>query len=79
MIVSAGGLFALLTAREQAFRVGHAPVLNCVAVALKWAEAAVDLRALTGIEPSRGPSFASPTPEAVAEYRAFVERGRSST
>jgi Asp/Glu/hydantoin racemase len=77
VIVPAGGLFGLLTARERGFRVGHAPVLNCVAVALKWAEAAVDLRNLTGLEPSRGPSFASPSPEAVAEYRAFVARGRS--
>ena len=78
VIVPAGGLFGLLTARERGFRVGQAPVLNCVAVALKWAEAAVDLRALTGIEPSRGPSFATPSPEAVAEFRAFVARGRSA-
>jgi len=79
VIVPAGGLFGLLTARERSLRVAHAPVLNCVAVALKWAEAAVELRALTGLEPSRGPSFASPPPEAVAEYRAFVARGRSGS
>lgn len=78
VIVPAGGIFGLLTASEHGFRVGHAPVLNCVAVALKCAEAAVDLRALSGIEPSRGPSFASPAPEAVAEYRRFVARGREA-
>lgn len=76
VIVPAGGLFALLTAHERGFRVGHAPVLNAVAVALKCAEVAVDLHRLNGLEPSRGPSFARPTPEAVAEYRGFVARGR---
>ena len=76
VIVPAGGLFGLLTAREHGFRVGHAPVLNCVAVALKCAEVAVDLRALGGLEPSTGPSFARPGVEAVAEFRRFVARGR---
>ena len=76
VVLPAGGLFALLTAHERDFRVGHAPVVNPVAVALKCAETAVKLRALTGLEPSRGPSFASPAREALDEFRAFVRSGR---
>ena len=76
VIVPAGGLFSLLVAHERGFTVDGAPVLNSIAVALKCAEAAVKLRELTGLEPSRGPTFALAQPEAVAEFRAFVERGR---
>jgi allantoin racemase len=76
VIVPAGGLFSLLIAREHGFEVDGAPVLNSVAVALKCTEVAVKLRELTGLEPSRGPSFALAPPEAVAEFRALVERGR---
>ena len=79
VIVPAGGLFGLLTATERDFRVAHAPVVNCVAVTLKCAEIAVRLRALTGLEPSRGPSFSLPAPESVAEFRHFVKTGRDAT
>lgn len=74
VVVPAGGLFALLMARERGLRVGHAVVVNPIAVALKCAEVAVDLAALCGLGPSRGPSFALPPAEALAEYRAFVNR-----
>ena len=63
---------------NEGFRIGHAPVVNCVAVTLKCAEVAVKLRALSGLEPSRGPSFALAPPESVAEFRAFVAGGRSA-
>ncbi len=79
VIVPAGGLFGLLAADSRGLRVGHAPVVECVAVALKCAEAAVELRELTGLEPSRGPSFALAPAEAVAEFRAFIASGRRST
>jgi len=42
----------------MAFKIDHAPVVNCAAVALKSAEMWVQLRRLNGTEPSRGPSFA---------------------
>ncbi len=76
VVVPAGGLFSLLIAGERDFRIGHAPVVNCVAVTLKCAEVAVKLRGLSGLEPSRGPSFALAPSEAVAEFRAFVAGGR---
>jgi allantoin racemase len=76
VVVPAGGLFSLLAAGEQDFCVGHAPVVNSVAVTLKCAEVAVKLRRLSGLGPSRGPSFALAPREAVAEFRAFVAGGR---
>jgi len=76
VIVPAGALVALLLAGEHGVTVGHAPVVNSVAVAFKQAETAVKLRSLTGLGPSRGPSFASPPQVAVDDFRSFVRRGR---
>jgi Asp/Glu/hydantoin racemase len=78
VIVPAGALPGLLFAREHALSVGHAPVVNCVAVTLKLAEAAVKIARATGLGPSRGPSFALAPPRAVADFRAFVAEGRDS-
>ncbi|HEX4112120.1 MAG TPA: aspartate/glutamate racemase family protein [Stellaceae bacterium] len=75
VVVPAGVLPALLLARERGLMVGHAPVVNCAAVALKGAEMAVALHRLNGVEPSRGPSFALAPPRAVADFRGFVARG----
>lgn len=75
VVIPAGGLFGLLTAGEQGLRVGHAPVVNCIAVGLAWAETAVRLRALNGLEPSRGPSFALAPPDAIREFRDLVRHG----
>ena len=76
VIVPAGALPGLLLAREHGLTVGHAPVVNCVAVTLKLAEAAVRIAALTGLGPSRGPSFALAPSGAVADFRRFVAEGR---
>lgn len=77
VIVPAGVLPGLLIASERGYAVGHAPVLNCAAVALKSAEMWVQLRRLNGVEPSRGPSFALATDQAISDFRAFVARGRA--
>jgi hypothetical protein len=76
VIVPAGALVALLLAGEVGLTVGHAPVVNSVAVAFKQAETAVKLRSLTGLGPSRGPSFALPPQVALDDFRDFVRRGR---
>lgn len=76
VIVPAGALPSLLLADERGLAVGHAPVVNSVAVALKQTETAVKLRALTGLGPSRGPSFAVPPQVALDDFRHFVARGR---
>ena len=77
VVVPAGALPGLLFAGERSFAVGGAPVVNCVAVALKQTEAAVKLQALTGLGPSRGPSFAAAPREAVDDFRRFVAEGRA--
>jgi Asp/Glu/hydantoin racemase len=73
VIVPAGALPGLLLRDQHGLTVGHAPVVNCVAVTLKAAETWVRLRELTGLEPSRGPSFAIAAPGAVSDFRNLVE------
>lgn len=74
VVVLAGGLPGLLFAREHGMTVGRAPVVNPVAVGLKAAEMAVQLARLTGLGPSRGPSFALAPQQAVDDFRAFARR-----
>jgi allantoin racemase len=76
VILPAGALPGLLFAGEHGLSVGHAPVLNCVAVTLKLGEAAVKIALTTGLGPSRGPSFALAPRRAVGDFRAFVSQGR---
>jgi Asp/Glu/hydantoin racemase len=75
VIIPAGVLPGLLLSRERGLTVGHAPVVNCAAVALKSAEMWVALHQSSAIEPSRGPSFALAPPRAVEDFRGFVARG----
>ena len=72
VIVPAGVLPGLLVASERAYRIGHAPVINCASVALKAAEMWLQLRALDGVEPSRGPSFALAPERAKADFQAML-------
>jgi Asp/Glu/hydantoin racemase len=74
VIIPAGVLPGLLIASEHGFKIGHAPVVNCAAVALKSAEMWVQLRRLNGTEPSRGPSFALANDRARQDFRATVAR-----
>lgn len=76
VIVPAGALPSLLFAGEHGMAVGHAPVVNSVAVALKLTEAATRLAQLTGLGPSRGPAFALAPERAIADFRALVAHGR---
>lgn len=57
VILPAGVLPGMLLAGRKNLKVGHAPILNCAAVALKSAEMWVQLAAIDGVGPSRGPSF----------------------
>jgi Asp/Glu/hydantoin racemase len=77
VLVLAGALPALLFAREHGLCVGQAPVVNSVAVGLKATEMAIRLRRITGLEPSRGPSFALAPDVAVEDFRASAGGGRS--
>jgi allantoin racemase len=76
VVVPAGALPGLLLAGELGLTIGHAPVVYCVAVTLKCAETAVNLRRLTGLGPSRGPSFSLAPRGSLEDFRSFVARGR---
>ncbi len=73
VIVPAGVLPGLLVASEHGYRIGHAPVVNCASVALKSAEMWAQLRALDGLEPSRGPSFTLANERAKADFQAMLK------
>lgn len=74
VVIPAGVLPGLLIGREHGLKVGHAPVVNCAAVALKSAEMWVQLRQLNGTEPSRGPSFKRASAQARSDFRALLAR-----
>ncbi|QRI66646.1 hypothetical protein JQ506_25240 (plasmid) [Shinella sp. PSBB067] len=78
VIVPAGVLPGLLVGGERGFRVGHAPVVNCAAVALKAAEMWVQLRMLSDLEPSRGPSFKLANERARRDFRTLMAHGAAS-
>ena len=77
VIVPAGVLPGLLLGRERGLTVGHAPVLNCAAVALMTAQMWVRLRELDGTEPSRGPSFRFANEQAISDFRDLARHGRT--
>ena len=72
VIVPAGVLPGLLVATERGMRIGHAPVVNCASVGLKAAEMWAQLRALDGLEPSRGPAFALSSERAKADFQSLL-------
>jgi len=77
VIVPAGVLPGLLIGGEYGLRVGHAPVVNCAAVALMQAEMQVRLFRLNGLEPSRGPFCARAPQQALDDFRVLAASGRA--
>lgn len=78
VIIPAGVLPGLLICEEHGFKIGHAPIVNCAAVALKSAEMWIQLHKLNGVEPSRGPSFALANDRARRDFRSLVASGSQS-
>ncbi|MFT5389853.1 MAG: allantoin racemase [Gammaproteobacteria bacterium] len=76
VIIPAGVLPGLLLTREIGLTIAHAPIVSCASVPLKCAEVAVKLAQLTGLGPSRGPSFALAPDAAKRDFRALVRHGR---
>lgn len=74
VIVPAGVLPGLLISGETGLCIDHAPVLNCVAVALLQAEMQVRLFALNGLAPNRGPFCARAGAQAIADFRGLLAR-----
>jgi allantoin racemase len=65
VIIPAGGLPLMLLAEDKDLDTGGALILNGLAVAVKAAEMAVDLRRAVGMEPSRMSTFIKPTEAAL--------------
>lgn len=78
VLVPAGVLPGLLLCSEHSFKVGHAPVVNCAAVALKSAEMWIQLQRLNGTQPSRGPSFALASRRAREDFSRMARQGRTA-
>lgn len=78
VIVPAGVLPGLLVGGEHGLRIGHAPVVNCAAVALMQAEMQVRLARLNGLEPARGPFCARAPQQAIDDFRTLVAKGRGA-
>jgi len=70
VLLPAGALPAMALATERNLTIGGARVIDIVAVAVKYAEAAVKLRRITGTEPSRRSTFVKPSPEALDDFIA---------
>jgi len=71
VVMSAGGLFGLLAAREENYTVDGAVVLNPVALVVKLAEVAVKL----GLRPCRTGAFALAPPQALDEFKTVLREG----
>jgi allantoin racemase len=78
VIVPAGVLPGLLIGGERGYKVGTAPVVNCAAAALKSAEMWVQLRALSDLEPNRGPCFTLSNARAKQDFRTLMAHGQSA-
>lgn len=65
VIIPAGGLPSLLLENDKELDLRGAILLNGLAVAVKAAETAVELRRLNGTAPSRASTFASPSEAAL--------------
>lgn len=78
VIVPAGVLPGLMIGDEYGLRVGHAPVVNCAAVALMQAETLVRLHRLNGLEPAGGAFCARAPAQAIDDFRSLVAKGRQS-
>ncbi len=70
VVIAAGGYPMLLFAREPAFTIDGATVLNGLPVAVAAAETAIRLKRLNGTGTSRRATYALPAKEAVAEFES---------
>ena len=68
VLIPAGGIPMLLFSRIKDHRVGAAPVINGIPIAVKMAEMAVRLRALTGLGVSRVSDYVKPPDTVIEEF-----------
>lgn len=68
VLIPGGGIPMLLFSQLVGHRVGGAPVINGIPIAVKQAELAVRLRRLTGLEVSRTGAFVKAPPHVIEEF-----------
>ncbi len=68
ILIPAGGIPMLLFSALRDHRVGAAPVINGIPIAVKMAEMAVELRGLTGLGVSRTGDYVKAPPEVIDEF-----------
>lgn len=68
ILIPAGGIPMLLFSQIHDHRVGDAPVINGIPIAVKSAEMAVKLRRLTGLGVSRTSDYVKAPPEVIEEF-----------
>jgi len=68
ILIPGGGIPMLLFSQIRDHRVGDAPVINGIPIAVKMAETAVRLRALTGLGVSRVSDYAKAPDHVIAEF-----------
>ncbi|WP_211272250.1 hypothetical protein, partial [Rhodococcus rhodochrous] len=74
VVMSAGGLFALLSATDTDLQLDGAMIANPTYLAVRQAELAVSVARATGMPVSRGGTFARATPRAVEELLTLIGR-----
>jgi allantoin racemase len=74
VLVPAGGLPALLLGTRNGYAIDGAVVLNANAIAAKYAEVAVKMRAISGTGPSRKGTFRQASAEALDEFVSMAAK-----
>ena len=78
VVMSAGGLFALLAAGDKALRIDGAIIANPTLLAVKQAELAVAVAKTPGGSVSRGSTYAKASDQAIAEFMAIAAQNNSN-
>ena len=68
VVIPAGGIPMMLSARETPLMIDGAPILNGIAVVAKAAEMALALKGITGVVVSRRSTYAKAPASAIAEF-----------
>ena len=71
ILIPAGGIPMLLFSALHDHRVGEAPVINGIPIAVKMAEMAVDLRRKTGLGVSRTGDYVKAPPDVIEEFCTY--------
>lgn len=71
VLIPAGGLFGMASAREFDYRVKGVPVVPSLLIALEWAQMTTRITNRTGVKPSERSSFRPAPPQAIDDFRSL--------